>query len=101
MERKESEMESLRRWMPVLVLACGLAVSWGSFQTQLNVLADEVVELKVEDKDHNDQQVVDQAELAALKANQKAIKEDVQEIKEAQKEQNQKLDKILEELRNQ
>lgn len=94
-------MESLRRWMPVLVLACGLAVSWGSFQTQLNVLADEVVELKVEDKDHNDQQVVDQAELAALKANQKAIKEDVQEIKEAQKEQNQKLDKILEELRKQ
>ena len=94
-------MDSLRRWMPVIVLVCGLAVTWGSVQTQLNVMAQEVVELRGEDKDQKNQEVIDQAEISALKATQRAIKEDVEDIKEAQKEQNQKLDKILEELRKQ
>lgn len=95
------EMDSFRRWVPVIVLVCGLAVSWGTFQTQLSVLADDVTELKEEDDAHNDREALDKAELAAVKANQQAIKEDVKEIKERQKDQDKKLDKILDELRNQ
>lgn len=87
--------------MPVVILVCGLAVSWGTFQTQLSVLADDVTELKNEDNAHDKRAAVDKAELIAVKANQQAIKEDVEEIKERLKEQNQKLDKILDELRKQ
>ena len=92
--------ETVRRWLPTLVVAFGLAVSWGTMQTQLDVLADEVKELNNEDTEHNRRERAVDKEVAALKANQEAIKEDVGEIKERQKEQDKKLDKILEELRN-
>ena len=95
----ESNGETLRRWLPALFVAFGLAVSWGSIQTQLSVMAEEVSELKEEDADHNTRERVDKAELAAVKATQQSIKEDVEEIKETQKEQDKKLDKILDELR--
>lgn len=91
--------ETVRRWMPTLVVAFGLAVSWGTMQTQLDVLAEEVQELSDENNVHNQRERTVDKEVAALKANQEAIKEDVGEIKEAQKEQDKKLDKILEELR--
>ena len=93
--------ETVRRWLPTLVVAFGLAVSWGTMQTQLDVLADEVKELNDENDVHNQRERGVDREVAALKANQEAIKEDVGEIKERQKEQDKKLDKILEELREQ
>ncbi len=99
MSGEDKEMDSLRRWLPVIIVAGGLAVSWGTFQTQLTVLADEVTELRTADANSGRREAQDKAEVAELKANQRAIKEDIQEIKENQKEQGQKLDKILEELR--
>lgn len=92
--------ETVRRWLPTLVVAFGLAVSWGTMQTQLDVLAEEVKELNAEDSAHNRRDNDSNREVAELKATQRAIKEDVEEIKERQKEQNKKLDQILNELRN-
>ena len=91
----------LRGWIPLIVILASLAVAWGSMQTQLDVLADEVEELSDEDSEHNRREAVVDREVAALRANQEAIKEDVKEIKERQKDQDKKLDKILDELRNQ
>ena len=91
--------EAIRKWLPTFLVALGLAVTWGSTQTQLDVLADEVQELNDENDTHNQRERGVDREVAALKANQEAIKEDVEEIKETQKEQDKKLDKILEEIR--
>ena len=93
--------ETIRRWLPTILVALGLAVTWGSTTTQLDVLAQEVEALKAEDYDHNQRERDIDKEVAALAANQKAIKEDVEEIKERVKEQDKKLDKILEEIRKQ
>lgn len=93
--------ETLRRWLPTMIVALGLAVSWGSTRTQLDVLAEEVDALAAEDTAHNQRERDIDREVAALAANQEAIKEDVEEIKEVQKDQDKKLDKILEEIRKQ
>lgn len=95
----EDGTDVIRRWIPTLIVALGLAVSWGATQSKLDVLADEVASLDAENASHNAREVQDGKEVAELKANQRAIKEDVEEIKERQKEQDKKLDKILEELR--
>lgn len=91
--------ETIMKIWPILVVALGLAVSWGTSQTQLSVLADEVESLKKSDTLHNAKEARDSTEVEVLKANQQSIKEDIKEIKEAQKEQDKKLDQILRELR--
>ena len=91
--------ETVRRWLPTILVAFGLAVTWGSTTTQLDVLAEEVAALKEEDVKHDARERDVDKEVAALAANQKAIKEDVEEIKERVKDQDKKLDKILEEIR--
>ena len=95
----------VRRWLPAILVAFGLAVSWGSFQTQLDVMAEEVAELKSGDRGHDATDAQTQIEIEVLKTNQKAIKEDVEDIKQEQrefkKETNEKLNEILDELRKQ
>lgn len=97
--------ETIRRWLPAILVAMGLAVSWGSIQTQLDVMADEVSELKSDDRDHDTVDAETAVEIEVLKTNQEVIKEDVEDIKEEQrafkKETNEKLNQILDELRKQ
>ena len=93
--------ETLRKWLPAIIVAMGLAASWGTFQTQLDVMADEVAELKEDANDHDTREANQTVEVEVLKANQESIKDDVAEIKESVKEQDKKLDKILDELRKQ
>lgn len=91
--------ETIMKVWPILVVALGLAATYGSSQTQLNTLADEVETLKESDTKHNAKEAKDSTEVEVLKANQEAIKDDIEEIKEVQKDQDKKLDKILDEIR--
>ena len=91
--------ETIMKVWPILVVALGLAATYGSSQTQLNTLADEVETLKESDNKHNAKEAKDSTEVEVLKANQEAIKDDIEEIKEVQKDQDKKLDKILDEIR--
>lgn len=93
--------ETVRRWLPAMIVGFGLAVSWGSFQTQLDVMADEVSELKADNSEHDNREADQNVQVEVLKTNQESIKSDIEEIKEAVKEQDKKLDKILDELRKQ
>lgn len=92
--------ETIMKIWPIAVVALGLAVTWGTSQTQLSVLAEEVKELQEDQAKHDAKEARDSTEVEVLKANQRAIKEDVEEIKEIQKEQDKKLDQILDELRD-
>ena len=75
--------------------------AWGTFQTQLDVMADEVADLKEQSSEHDSREANQNVEVEVLKTNQESIKDDVAEIKESVKEQDKKLDKILDELRKQ
>lgn len=91
--------ETIMKFWPILIVAFGLAVSWGSSQTQLSALAQEVDNLKKADVRHDAKEAADSTEVQVLKANQQTIKEDIRDIKETQKEQSKKLNEILAELK--
>lgn len=96
---------SALRWVPVIVVLASVFMAWGQISTRIDVMADEIVELKDEDSGHNEREAEGKQKVAVLEANQEAIKEDVAEIKREQKafrkEVDEKLDRVLEELRNQ
>ena len=65
--------ETIMKIWPILVVALGLAATYGSSQTQLNTLADEVETLKESDVSHNAKEAKDTTEVEVLKANQEAL----------------------------
>lgn len=99
----QESTEMVRRWLPALLVAFGLAASWGSFQTQLDVMADEIADIKAKGAGRDDKDSASEVQVEVLKSNQQAIKDDIEEIKkdqkEFQKETNKKLDEILKEIR--
>lgn len=72
----------------------GLAVTWGSLQSQVQVLAEEVKELKVEDTRAGVEESENKVKVEVLATKQQAILDDVKEIKDEQKEQGEQLDRI-------
>lgn len=90
--------ETIRAWWPALVMMMGLAVTWGSLQTQVSANEQAVNELKKEDAADDANRTTDKVKIEVLATKQSAILEDVQEIKESQKEQSKKLDAIIDKL---
>ena len=90
--------DAIKGWMPVIVVLCGLAVTWGSLQTQVSANEDAIKEIEAEDKVDDADNEKDKIKIEVLATKQSAILDDVGEIKEEQKEQGKKLDKILEKL---
>ena len=88
----------LRQWWPMIAAAFLVAVSWGTMQSQVNTLAEEVTEVKKIEADQQRQDVTERLKVRSLEERQKSIQDDVEEIKQEQKEQGKKLDKILEKL---
>lgn len=90
--------DSVRAWFPLIAMMLGLAVTWGSLQTQVN--ANEEAVKKLEEKDDSDdvKHTQDKVKIEVLATKQSAILEDVQEIKEVQKDQSKKLDAIIDKL---
>lgn len=86
--------ETIKGWWPVLVMITGLAVTWGSLQSQVQVLAEEVKELKVEDTRAGVEESENKVKVEVLATKQQAILDDVKEIKDEQKEQGEQLDRI-------
>jgi len=78
-------------YWPVIFLAVTTLVSGGGLLTQVNALADDVEKMEAKEADLENK-------VTTLATKQDAIKEDIDEIKEEQKEQSRKLDRILEKL---
>ena len=90
--------EMVKQWWPMILFFLGLAVTWGSSQSQLQALAEDVAEIKADDNTAHAESRRDQLKVKALETRQEAILQDVQEIKESQKEQSKKLDRIIQKL---
>lgn len=90
--------EMVKQWWPMILFFLGLAVTWGSSQSQLQALADDVAEIKKEAGADHSASNRDRVKVKALETRQEAILQDVQEIKESQKDQSRKLDRIIEKL---
>jgi hypothetical protein len=99
--------EGIHLWWPVIVVLTSMAIAWGSMQSQVQVLADEVKELSEEEKKHDAKEAADSTKVEVLTTKQEAILEDVGEIKETQKgikaeqeKQGRQLDRIESLIRN-
>jgi len=90
--------DTIRSWWPVLVMMMGLAVTWGSLQTRVNANEKAVNDIQKEDAADDAQRTTDKVKIEVLATKQSAILEDVQEIKETQKDQSKKLDAIINKL---
>ena len=86
-----------RYWQAIIVMV-GIILAWGNLQYDVAALqqamADEKVTTSSQDKKQNE---VEKA-IVKIETTQKAMQEDVGEIKAEQKEQSDKLDKIIEKL---
>ena len=91
-------VEHIRNWLPLVAMMCGLAVTWGSLQTQVSAHEDDLEELRANEKVHDDKETVDTIKIEVLSTKQTAILDDVAEIKGQLKEQDKKLDKIIDKL---
>lgn len=76
--------EAIRSWWPVIIVLAGMAIAWGSMQSQVQVLAEEVKELSDADKAHDAKEAEGTTKVEVLTTKQNAILEDVNEIKETQ-----------------
>ena len=99
--------ETIRSWWPVIIVLAGMAIAWGSMQSQVQVLADEGKELSDADKKHDAKEARDTTKVEVLSTKQEAILEDVKEIKETQdkirqtqEQQGRQLDRIESLIRN-
>ena len=101
--QSETSMETtkenplVRHWQLIVVLI-SLGVAAGSMQFQVNALAQEVSEQNNEIDDIEDSEAQTKTDVATIKVEVEAIKDDVGEIKDELKEQDKKLDRILEKL---
>ena len=91
-------METFRQWLPVMVIMGSIAVGWGSMNTKIDALADEVEHVKKDQSIGDRDDVTDRLKVKEVATRQEAILQDVAEVKEQLKEQDKKLDKIIEKL---
>ena len=92
--------ETVRAWWPLLAALLACAVTWGSMQSQLAALADEVDEQHQEDVRATQAENANKVKVEVLATKQQAILDDVKEIKDEQKEQGEQLDRIERLLRD-
>lgn len=90
--------EALKSWYPLIAMLIGLAVTWGSLQTQVNAIEEAVKELKETREVANQSATTEKIRVEVLATKQTAILDDVKEIKETQKDQGKKLDQIINKL---
>lgn len=90
--------DTLRAWWPILVVVAAGFISWGTLQTQVTALADDVEKIEKDQSEDTRQSVTERLKVRSLEERQQTIQRDVEQIKEVQKEQSKKLDAILEKL---
>lgn len=88
----------LRAWWPILIVAAGGLVSWGTLQSQVSEVKKDVTKIEAEQAEDTRENVTERLKVRSLEERQQTIQRDVAEIKEEQKEQSKKLDAILEKL---
>ena len=91
--------DALRNWWPILTVAAAMLISWGSTQNQLAAMAEDIEEQKVEDARSAAAETATKVKVEVLATKQQVILDDVQEIKEEQKQQGRQLDRIEQLLR--
>lgn len=83
--------DEIKSWIPLMVMLLGLAVTWGSLQTQVSAQEDRINKIEDTEGEKNRTRNTDRLKVAEVATRQEAIQDDVKEIK-------QKVEQILEKL---
>lgn len=90
--------ETIKNWLPLVAMMCGLAVTWGSLQSQVSAHEDKIDKIEKKEAADTRETNLDRLKVAEVATRQEAIQDDVDDIKATLKEQDKKLDKIIEKL---
>lgn len=93
-----SKENPIVRYWQLIVVMVPLVFGGGSLYFQVNAMADELADAKAEEERKEVRRDITERKLTAIDERQKALTEDVQELKDSVKEQDKKLDKIIEKL---
>ena len=91
----------LIRYWQIIVVMFALTGSWFSLKNDVLALQSAMADEKVETREQGDKQTEVEKAIVKIETTQSAMKEDIDDIKAAQGEQSDKLDKIIEKLSEQ
>ena len=89
------------RYWQIIVVMFAMTGSWFSLKSDVSALQSAMADEKVETREQGDKQTEVEKAIVKIETTQSAMKDDIDDIKAAQGEQSDKLDKIIEKLSEQ